>query len=101
MADFINLNTFEISRSVNTPDYIKNTDYAPIKIRKDLGFPVVLPKCDNKYWKRSGNKIIEMPQIEKAVVDAGELKAQQDEEREAQIQAKMRELAITELNKEL
>lgn len=68
MADFINLDTFEIIRSAHTPDFINDPDYGNLNHK---AYPqTTLPACDKKYWKRDGSKIIEMTVIEKEQVDA-------------------------------
>jgi len=66
MATVIHRETKQILYSVNTPDYTEeiwviNPDFSNVD-----GVP-------QKYWKISGDSIVEMTQEEKSVVDAAEL----------------------------
>lgn len=55
--------------SANTPDYDKDPD---VIVNPDIS---LVKNIETKYWKRSGNSIIEMSQVEKDAVDQSELNA--------------------------
>ena len=72
MADFINVETFEIIRG-HTPDLMKNPKLAPYKYRDEAGKIVEgspMPACDRKYWKWDGKRVVEMTSGEKSTKDA-------------------------------
>jgi len=62
-ADVINRTTLELKLSVNTPDFPVGTWI----ISPDLSALTAVPQ---KYWKISGDLVLEMTSGEKAVVDA-------------------------------
>lgn len=70
MANIINIVTFEIVYSANTPDYTKAG-----KIHfdggnwRELHKLLALPMCDKKYWKWDGSAVVEMTTQEKADED--------------------------------
>lgn len=70
MSDFINKNTFEIKISVHDPDYENQPDWFKCN---DMD----IPNCLGKYkkWNESENKVEEMTQAEKDVVDQAETDA--------------------------
>jgi len=61
MSDVVNRVTGELKKSVNTPDY-PTADWI---INPDLSSLTSVP---NKYWKVSGDDVLEMTQAEKDVV---------------------------------
>ena len=63
MATVLNKNTMELRRSVNTPDY-PSKDWI---VNPDLSAVESVPR---KYWKLSGNDVVEMNQSEKDAKDA-------------------------------
>lgn len=65
MANVINKTTLQYLQSVNTPDYGADWIINPI-----------LPDCEKKYWKVSGDKVVEMTAQEKSVVDTADFEAQ-------------------------
>jgi len=72
MADFINIETFQIVRG-HTPDLLKDPKMYPYKYRDEDGKLVegpAMPACDRKYWKWNGLKVVEMKAAEKAAKDA-------------------------------
>ena len=62
MSNVINKSTLEYREFVNTPDY------------KDGNWIInpVLPSCPKKYWKVSGNSIVEMNNTEKQAKDTAD-----------------------------
>jgi hypothetical protein len=66
MATVVHKTTFQILSSVNTPDF----DPAQWLVNPDL---TALDGVPTKYWKLSGNAVIEMTQTEKDAVDAANL----------------------------
>lgn len=55
--------TPEYRESVNTPDYDQDVD---VIVNPDISLVINVPK---KYWKRSGNSVLEMNNTEKKAVD--------------------------------
>lgn len=71
MADFINIETFEIIRG-HTPDLVKNPKLYPYKFYDEDGKLVngpAMPTCDRKHWKWNGEKVVAMTTAEKAAKD--------------------------------
>ena len=61
MATMINIITFEIKPSVNTPDYTRaGGKYYDNGNWRKLNELLPVPTCDNKYWKWSGSSVVEM-----------------------------------------
>jgi len=87
MANVINKTTLEYKKSVNTPDY-------PVG---DWIINPILPKCEKKYWKITGNQVKEMTATEKKAVDDAEIEAQKEITKENYIEQEKRELAIESL----
>lgn len=58
--------------SVNTPDYSSDPDAI---VDPDLSSVSGVPI---KFWKRSGNSVVEMMQVEKDAITAAELQARKD-----------------------
>jgi len=104
MADVVNKTTMEYRRSVHTPDYDKSEWLINPKIPVDAEGN----KVPQKYWRISKipliNKLVEMTEEEKAVVNSAEVEAQNEALRESLIGNKEREIirqqAIDELKKE-
>ncbi|MFW9874247.1 MAG: hypothetical protein ACFFG0_14170 [Candidatus Thorarchaeota archaeon] len=59
MANVINRSTLQYLTSVHTPNY-------PVE---DWIINPVLPSCEQKYWKISGDNVLEMNQSEKDIKD--------------------------------
>lgn len=70
MATVINITTFKINESVNTPDYmsIGGKYYDDGNWRKLNELPQ-LPTCEEKYWEWSGSAVVEMTAQERADED--------------------------------
>lgn len=66
--------------SVNTPDYSSDPD---VLVNPDLSQLSAVPQL---YWKRSGDKVLEMSTAEKAIVDAA-ITAKQTADKDAQASA--------------
>lgn len=70
MATVIHIKTFQIRTSVNTPDYTRSDKihYDDGNWRELYKLPE-LPTCDKKYWKWTGEAVVEMTTEEKAFED--------------------------------
>ena len=62
MANVLHKQTLEYRKSVHTPDYMDDNWLINPK----------LPDCDPKFWKITGNKVVEMDSVEKEAVLAAE-----------------------------
>ena len=70
MADVINIISFEIKSSVNTPDYtMEDGKYYDNGNWKELHKIRQLPSCESKYWTWDGKDVVEMSDEDKAAVD--------------------------------
>lgn len=67
MANVVLFNPTQYLKSVNTPDYENNPNAI---INPDISSVQSVPL---KYWKRSGNIVVEMTTLEKQAVDQAEL----------------------------
>ena len=81
MADVINKITMQVLKSVNTPDYENNPDWLIIK---GNGVDIKLPSSDKKYWKISGDKVIEADVAEKKAIDDAEKVVKDKQEAETE-----------------
>lgn len=70
MATVINIITFMIKYSVNTPLYMKvGGEYYDSGNWREVHKLSDLPTCAKKYWKWDGSAVVEMNQAEKDYVD--------------------------------
>lgn len=74
--DFIHRNTFQVVKSVHSPDYIGKPEWVPINRKVEGGIvEMAMPECPQKYWEWDGDVVIEMTDEEKQAVDAAEANA--------------------------
>jgi hypothetical protein len=78
--------------SVHTPDYASDPDAV---INPDLSAIASIPR---KYWKRSGNNVVEMTAQEKSQVDAAEQAVKDASVDNLQIEAIVLAKALVRLN---